>query len=136
MENPRETRPDASRLLAREISASLVEGRLSCPIAFKVAKKLNIAPRAVGDKANELGIRIINCQLGCFGAKKATHEELVEMQISTPIAKAIQASLVDGRIPCQAAYEVARKLKVSRRRVGDTATKLEIRISGCQLGCF
>ena len=122
--------------LEEQIASSLVDGRLPCPIAFKVARKLEIAPGVVGDKADELGIRIMNCQLGCFGVEKATHVELSGMQVSAPVAEAIQGSLVDGKIPCNTAYEVARKLKVSRRQVGDTASKLNIRVSNCQLGCF
>lgn len=131
-----ENKTNTARALAEEITTSLVEEKLPCPIAFKVARKLNVLPRAVGDKADELEIRIVNCQLGCFGMKKATHEELADMPITPALAEAIQASLVNGRLPCKTAYEVAGKLKVSRRKVGDTASKLNIRISDCQLGCF
>ena len=49
-----------------EIQASLVDGRLPCAVAFKIAKKLKVSPRKVGDAANRLNIKIIGCQLGCF----------------------------------------------------------------------
>ena len=127
---------DAGRALAKEITASLVEGRLPCPIAFRTAKKLDVIPITVGIKADEMGIKISNCQLGCFGTEKATHEELADMQVSPAIAEAVQASLVSGKIPCKTAWGVAQELKVSRRQVGDTASKLDIRVSDCQLGCF
>ena len=48
----------------------------------------------------------------------------------------LKASLVDGRLPCAVAFEIGRKLKVSPRKVGDMANKLNVKISGCQLGCF
>ena len=127
---------DTGRILAEELAGSLVGGKLPCPIAFKVARKLNVAPKVVGDKADELGIRVINCQLGCFGVQKATHDELRDMQISAPVEEAIRAALINGKVPCEAAYGIASKLKVSRRKVGDTASKLDIRVSNCQLGCF
>lgn len=130
------TKPDIDRLITERINASLIEGKLPCPIAFKAARDLEVSLGAVGGKADELGIRIIDCQLGCFGSKKATHEELKDMQISPPVAEAIQASLVNGKIPCATAHELARKLKIGRRKVGDTASKLNIRVSDCQLGCF
>ena len=57
---------DVERALAEEMRASLVNGRLPCAIAFKIAKKLKVSPRTVGDMANELGIKIASCQLGCF----------------------------------------------------------------------
>jgi len=123
-------------VLVEEIKASLTEGRLPCPMAFKAARKLNIIPGTVGDKADELGIKVSNCQLGCFGTEKATHEELSDMQVAPAVAEAVNASLVKGKIPCKTAWDIARKLKISRRKVGDTASKLDIRVFDCQLGCF
>ena len=55
-----------NRTLEEEIKASLVDGRLPCAIAFKIARKLKVAPKQVGDMANKLGIKVANCQLGCF----------------------------------------------------------------------
>ena len=48
----------------------------------------------------------------------------------------LKSSLVDGRLPCAVAFKISRKLKVSPRKVGDMANKLNIRIVSCQLGCF
>ena len=52
--------------LEDEIRASLVNDRLPCPQAFRIAKKFKVAPRDVGDEANRLEIKISGCQLGCF----------------------------------------------------------------------
>ena len=57
---------DMNRALAKELEASLVNGKLPCAVAFKIARKLKCTPREVGDTANKLNIRIANCQLGCF----------------------------------------------------------------------
>ena len=54
------------RTLEEELEASLVNGKLPCAVAFKIARKLKVTPREVGDTANKLNIRIANCQLGCF----------------------------------------------------------------------
>ena len=122
--------------LEKQINESLLEGKLSCPVAFKVAKKAGVPTREVGEKADELGIRISNCQLGCFGAKKATHTDLIGVQVSEKTAAAIRESLVEGKLPCASAHELARQMKISRKKVGDTATQLHIHVSDCQLGCF
>jgi len=53
-------------MIKNEINASAPEGRLTCKMAQEIAKKLNIEPKEVGRAANALGIKIINCQLGCF----------------------------------------------------------------------
>ena len=55
-----------NKALEEELKASLVEGKLPCAVAFKIAKKLKVAPKEVGDAANELKIKIASCQLGCF----------------------------------------------------------------------
>jgi hypothetical protein len=54
------------RTLEEEIEASLVNGKLPCAQAFRIAKKFKVAPREVGDTANRLSIKIASCQLGCF----------------------------------------------------------------------
>lgn len=53
-----------------KIKASLQErsenGRIPCPIARTIAEELKVDYHEVGKTANELGIKIINCELGCF----------------------------------------------------------------------
>ena len=48
----------------------------------------------------------------------------------------LKASLVEGRLPCSVAFGISRKLKVSPKKVGDMANRLNVKISSCQLGCF
>lgn len=48
------------------IKAEAKEGKLKCSSAFEIAKKYNISKADVGEIADKLDIRIINCQLGCF----------------------------------------------------------------------
>jgi hypothetical protein len=55
-----------NRTLEEELEAFLVDGKLPCALAFKIAKKLKVTPRQVGETANKLNIKIVNCQLGCF----------------------------------------------------------------------
>ena len=123
-------------ILDKEIQASLVKDRLPCAVAFTITEKLDVSPRTVGDKVNELKIRITNCQLGCFAVEKATRPGLDNMEIAAALAEELQAAMIDRQLLCSAAFEVARKLKVSRKQVGDAATKLNIRLIDCQLGCF
>lgn len=52
--------------LETKIKSSLVNGRLPCAIAFKIAKEMKVSPRDVGEAANRLSVKISNCQLGCF----------------------------------------------------------------------
>jgi hypothetical protein len=52
--------------LETKIKSSLVDDRLPCAVAFKIAKELKVSPRDVGEAANRLSVKISSCQLGCF----------------------------------------------------------------------
>lgn len=55
-----------NKALEEEIKSSLVNGKLPCAVAFKIAKKFKVSPKDIGDAANRLKIKISACQLGCF----------------------------------------------------------------------
>ncbi len=42
----------------------------------------------------------------------------------------------DGKITCEAAWEIADEIGAKKHEVGKTADGLGIRISKCQMGCF
>jgi hypothetical protein len=50
--------------------------------------------------------------------------------------KKIKSSLVDGKLPCAVAFQIARELKVSPKEVGEACNRLQIKVRSCQLGCF
>ena len=52
--------------LEERIKSSLVDDKLPCAVAFKIAKELKVSPREVGNAADKLSIKICHCQLGCF----------------------------------------------------------------------
>ena len=43
----------SNRTLEEEIEASLVNGKLPCAIAFKIARKFKVTPRKVGGRSEE-----------------------------------------------------------------------------------
>jgi hypothetical protein len=59
-------------LVQAVLQASETEGdvkRIECARALGVAKKNKVKPIDIGAICNELEIKIIDCQLGCFGGK-------------------------------------------------------------------
>jgi hypothetical protein len=52
--------------LKEKMLKKVVDGRLSCASARKLAEDLGIPYKEVGAAADELGIKIKDCQLGCF----------------------------------------------------------------------
>jgi len=56
----------------REALQSLVkDGMLACKDALATATRLGISPGRIGQVCNRHEIRIINCQLGCFGTQRS-----------------------------------------------------------------
>lgn len=41
-------------------------GRITCTAARKLAGEMGISPRLIGQAADELKIKIKECELGCF----------------------------------------------------------------------
>ncbi|HHT45897.1 MAG TPA: hypothetical protein GX004_01205 [Firmicutes bacterium] len=54
-----------------EVKKKLIEstpkGKIPCVMAFKIARECNCSVAEIGKLCNELNIKIVNCQLGCFG---------------------------------------------------------------------
>ncbi|MGC2062828.1 MAG: hypothetical protein WA610_07600 [Thermodesulfovibrionales bacterium] len=55
-----------NELIKKEIQKKAVNGKITCAAARKIAEDLGASYKEVGQAANELGIRIKDCQLGCF----------------------------------------------------------------------
>ncbi len=120
------------------IRAALVEEKLSCAQAFVAAAKQGVEPIQVGQEASRLGIRINRCQLGLFGYDEQGEKRIVKLEasISESLKEAIQARLVEGRLPCHEAWVIAEKHGLSKLEVANAVEGLKLRISACQLGCF
>lgn len=52
--------------LKKELLDKSSDGKISCPVARNIAERIGVSYKEVGAAANELGIKINNCELGCF----------------------------------------------------------------------
>jgi len=52
--------------LVAEVKSAAREGKLSCANAFALAEKLGKPVRLIGAAADEAGVHIVHCRLGCF----------------------------------------------------------------------
>lgn len=57
---------DPKVLAAVKAAAEAGGGKLSCGKAWALAEEFQVPRKAIGEIANELGIKIKECQLGCF----------------------------------------------------------------------
>lgn len=131
----------AQDIIADKIKASLEDdGRLTCAMANRIARELEVEPIEVGDMATALGIQASHCQLGLFGhgPKGEGKGRFVEsgMEVSEELEARIRDALRRGELPCLAAWEIASEFKLTRLDLGNAAETLGIPISPCQLGFF
>lgn len=56
---------DKEEIIAK-VKEAAKDGKISCAMAFKIARENKISTKEVGDLLNQLKIKISNCQLGCF----------------------------------------------------------------------
>jgi hypothetical protein len=50
--------------------------------------------------------------------------------------KEILNSVTDNKLSCSAAFEIAGRLNIEAKDIGEAADRLKIRLTGCQLGLF
>ncbi len=57
-------------LIKKELQSKVndKDGKLTIPCAttMEIAEKFSVTPIEVGQICNKMGIKIVNCQLGCF----------------------------------------------------------------------
>jgi hypothetical protein len=62
----RESEMTDNRLIRQKIEALKENDRIACHEALKIAQELNTSPDEVGKILNEMKVKIVHCQLGCF----------------------------------------------------------------------
>jgi hypothetical protein len=56
---------DKEEIIAK-VQEKAKDKKINCATALNLANELGVPPKVIGDACNELGIKIHNCQLGCF----------------------------------------------------------------------
>jgi len=104
------------------------DGKLTCSNAFKIATKLKISPIEVGNKAQEMNIRITDCDLGQFGKRPmGTFKENVLQDLK-------KISDEQNRVCCKDARALAKKSSLKSVRTAIKEGGLDVIY--CELGCF
>ncbi|MDY6973751.1 MAG: hypothetical protein SV775_15725 [Thermodesulfobacteriota bacterium] len=126
----------ANEAIVGAVREKTSSGKISCAAAFGIAKNSGVPPEEVGFTIDHLEVTIVKCQLGLYGySPKKCIIEPAET-VTSEMEHAIRASMVNERIQCAAAWEVARKLNVGKIDVASACEALRIKISSCQLGAF
>ncbi|EDM24543.1 LysR family transcriptional regulator [Caminibacter mediatlanticus TB-2] len=104
-------------------------GKITCASCYKIATKLKITPKEVGDKCNEIGVRITDCDLGQFGKKDFVLD--YEKEIVDELEKLADEK---RRVRCKDARELAKKYNLKKVRSAIKDNKFDVIY--CELGVF
>ncbi|RLB73106.1 MAG: hypothetical protein DRH03_03685 [Deltaproteobacteria bacterium] len=121
--------------LRKMINAVLSEKRLSCKQAHQIAADSEFSPSDVGRAADLMEIRLSGCQLGLFGHGKKEKIKAAA-SLDTKLEKILQKSLIDGALPCRAAWQIAADFNLQKTDITAACEAGKIKITPCQLGAF
>lgn len=131
---PAGTKPDGK--IAAAIRRRLQSGKLPCARAFEIARELSVPLLKIGYTADLLHIRIVQCQMGLFGYEPEKRIVQAASVVEQPLEKAIRERLINGRLPCAAAFAISRELRIPKMDVSAACETQKIKVSSCQLGAF
>ncbi len=120
----------------KAVVSNLTDNQIPCTTAFGIADHLSVTPMVVGTAIDLQEGRIVGCQLGLFGYGKQKKLLDAPQKIDKMIQRAIQDALVDGRLSCLKAWQIADAHTVPRLEIANICESLNIRICQCQLGAF
>ena len=122
--------------IAELVKQRASEGKITCTNAHRIARELNVPPAEVGVTVDLLEIRISRCQLGLFGYSPKKRIVKPAENVSPKLKDALEEAWKDNRISCFAAWELAKKLTVSRIDIAAACEALHVKLTSCQLGTF
>ena len=127
-------KPDTS--IKNEILNRTKNEKIPCAVAFEIAKMLQIWPEKVGKTADLMNFKLTKCQLGLFGYQP--NKKLVKPQdsINVDVKDAVIDALVQERLSCKQAWDIASRLQVSKMTVSGACDTMGVKIKDCQLGAF
>ena len=135
-ENPEGLPQEVLSQLENMVKASLRDGNLQCATAFKIAKQVKVPKIAVGELTDRLGIRVTNCQIGCFKVDKIVHDNFDQKKIADEITPMLESLRKSNELTCAKVFELALQLKLTPTAIADVANRHDLKIYCCQLGCF
>lgn len=135
-ENPDNLSPEASAQLEGTVRAAVREGYVTCPTGWKIAEDFGVSRLAVGAMIDRIGVRVTNCQLGCFRVEKTPYTGSATEPLEEEVADRVEALHRAGELTCPELFSLARDLGVKPLSIATAANARGHKIRQCQLGCF
>jgi hypothetical protein len=125
--------------IAEAITNQLQNGKLWCASACKIADEMGVSLATVGRNADLIEARITKCLLGFFGHRDPEGEKLKPEpaeSVPTNVEEAINARVENGRLTCQALWEIGRETNTAKKELGRICQALKVKVVRCQLDAF
>ena len=126
----------ADPAIKEKIEIKAKNGQVTCAAAFQIAEELEVSPAEIGKTLDLLEMKLIKCQPGLFGYESGQKEVKPKSPESLQMEEAIQTALVDNKLACRDAWDIARRFKVPKMDVSAACDALGIKLKPCQLGAF
>ena len=122
--------------IKNEIEKRSINNEIPCAVAFEIVEDIGVLPAEVGKTIDLMNYQLVKCQLGLYGY--TPEKKIVTPQDTTDhdLKNAIQNALVDERLPCVSAWEIAARFQIPKLTVSGIAEAMAVKIKPCQLGAF
>lgn len=135
-ENPGNLPAEALSRLEEAVRAKAKEGLVPCPSAWRIAQEQGVSRLDVGVRIDKLGLRVSDCQLGCFQVGKTSRLGTAPEPADPELARRAEALYEQGELTCANVFALAGELEAAPRTVADAANARGYKLRQCQLGCF
>jgi hypothetical protein len=135
-DNPGNLSEEALNHLEDAVKTAAKDGYVACPTGWKLAKDGGVSRLDVGAMIDKLGVRVTDCQLGCFKVEKSAYTGTTTEPLDEEVSRRVKALGEEGELTCSNVFALARELKVKPLSVANAANVQGYKLRQCQLGCF
>ena len=122
--------------IARALDTKTADGNITCADASDIAAELGVTMKEVGVAIDLMEIELSKCQLGLFGYSPQKAIVKPAETVHADLEGAIRSALVKDRLPCDAAWSIAKTFGIPKMAVSSACETLKIKVKPCQLGAF
>jgi hypothetical protein len=122
--------------LKQEILRKALDNKINCAVAEEISQGKDITMNEVGVAIDILNVHITECQLGLFGYSPQKKIVQQAKEVAQKLRDEIINALVNNRLPCATAWQIAQKLNIPKMKVSAACETLQIKVKPCQLGAF
>lgn len=127
---------EANDAVMQAVRETARDGAISCAAAHTIAHNCAVSPEEAGQAIDAAEVRIAHCQLGIFKHSTDKRATPAEPELPPDLEEYLSTRLLNGRLPCEAAWSTADRFNLSKLQIGAVCDRLGIKINACQLGTF